>query len=160
MVYTSLVFYRERIDEERTFGGIVDKVFLRHKEVLEMIVSEILRDIKRDIKHGATLLVDAIKNNHRLLTCGNGGSAADNQHFVAEWIYRYNKERNSLPAIVLSVNTSVLTVVGSDYGFEDVFRRRAKILSGRSLILKTTLSSSLTCRCLNQNREEWKKSFA
>ena len=73
------------------------------------------------------LMVEALSNDHKILACGNGGSAADAQHFSAELIGRFERERMPLAAIALSTDTSIMTAVGNDYGFDDVF---AKQVSG------------------------------
>ncbi len=64
----------------------------------------------------------------KLLVCGNGGSAADSQHIAAEIVGRYKKERRGLPAIALTTDTSILTSVGNDYGFDFIFSRQVEAL--------------------------------
>src|SRR3989344_8663680 len=63
----------------------------------------------------------ALKAGNKILIAGNGGSAADSQHFAAELVGRYKKERAAYPAIALTTDTSILTAIGNDYGFEKVF---------------------------------------
>lgn len=65
----------------------------------------------------------------KFLLCGNGGSAADAQHLAAEWINRYRMERPPLPAIALTTDTSILTAIGNDYGFDQVFRKQVQALA-------------------------------
>ncbi len=77
-----------------------------------------------DIEFVASALRDSILKGGKLVVFGNGGSAADAQHFAAELTGRFMKERKSLPAIALSTNTSALTAIGNDYSFEDVFSRQ------------------------------------
>ena len=67
----------------------------------------------------------------KILFCGNGGSAADSQHLAAECVGRFIQERRALAALALTVNTSVLTAVGNDYGFEQVFSRQIQALGCR-----------------------------
>ena len=74
------------------------------------------------------LLIDVYKNGNKVLLCGNGGSAADCQHFAAELVGRYKMERRGLPAIALTTDTSILTALGNDYGYDDVFRRQVEAL--------------------------------
>ena len=69
-------------------------------------------------------MIEAIKNGKKLLTCGNGGSAADSQHFATELVVRYKDDRRSLPAISLTTDTSNLTACSNDYCFEDIFQRQ------------------------------------
>ncbi|HEY6838535.1 MAG TPA: D-sedoheptulose 7-phosphate isomerase [Geobacteraceae bacterium] len=75
------------------------------------------------------LLAGALGEGKKLLVMGNGGSAADAQHFAAEMVGRFKMERRGLPAIALTTDTSILTAVGNDYGFEDVFRRQVDALA-------------------------------
>jgi D-sedoheptulose 7-phosphate isomerase len=76
------------------------------------------------IENAANIIIAAYKNGGKVLTAGNGGSAADAQHFAAELVARFLFDRPALPALALSVNTSVLTAVGNDYGYDDVFARQ------------------------------------
>ncbi len=69
-------------------------------------------------------LYSAIKSGHKLITFGNGGSAADAQHMAAELTGRFSFERKSLPAIALTTNTSALTAIGNDYSYDEVFSRQ------------------------------------
>ncbi|MFQ5600667.1 MAG: D-sedoheptulose 7-phosphate isomerase [Candidatus Krumholzibacteriia bacterium] len=71
----------------------------------------------------------ALQNGHRLLIFGNGGSAADSQHIAAELVGRYVSERPGLPALALTTDTSILTSVGNDYGFEHIFERQIEALA-------------------------------
>ena len=70
----------------------------------------------------------ALKNGHKILFFGNGGSASDSQHLAAEFVGRYEKERRALPAIALTTDTSILTAVGNDYGYDRVFERQIEAL--------------------------------
>ena len=76
------------------------------------------------IQKSASLIIEAIKSNHKVFFFGNGGSAADSQHIAAELIGRFQKERRSLPAIALTTDTSTLTALGNDYSFDVVFARQ------------------------------------
>jgi D-sedoheptulose 7-phosphate isomerase len=87
------------------------------------------------IEESADVLVTALQRGNRILICGNGGSAADSQHFAAELIGRFEKERESLPAIALTTDTSVLTAVGNDYGYDFVFERQVRGLGRRGDVL-------------------------
>jgi len=74
-------------------------------------------------------LIRALKGGNKILLCGNGGSAADAQHLAAELAGRFNYDRNSLPAIALTTNTSSLTAIANDYGYETVFARQIQGLA-------------------------------
>ncbi|MBB6066829.1 D-sedoheptulose 7-phosphate isomerase [Methanococcus maripaludis] len=81
------------------------------------------------------IITNALKNGNKLLICGNGGSAADAQHFAAEIVGRYKLERKGYPAIALSTDTSILTAIGNDYGFEKIFERQIESLGTNGDIL-------------------------
>lgn len=74
------------------------------------------------------LIVATFKAGHKMLICGNGGSAADAQHFAAEFTGRYEMERTPLPAVALTTDTSALTAIGNDYGFDVVFSKQVEAL--------------------------------
>ena len=76
------------------------------------------------IERAATVVVTAIKNGNKVIFCGNGGSAADSQHLAAELIGKFYFNRRSLPAVSLTVNTSMITAIGNDFGFNKVFARQ------------------------------------
>lgn len=76
----------------------------------------------------ADVISRAFRGHHRLFVFGNGGSAADAQHLAAEFVNRFHRERPPLPALALTVDTSVLTSIGNDYGFDDVFRKQLQAL--------------------------------
>ncbi len=79
----------------------------------------------------ASLIIKALKNKRKILIFGNGGSAADSQHFAAELIGRFQKERKGLAALALTANTSSLTALGNDYSFDIVFKRQIEALGER-----------------------------
>jgi D-sedoheptulose 7-phosphate isomerase len=78
------------------------------------------------IENAAKTIIESIENGGTLYLCGNGGSAADCQHIAGEFIGRFLLERKALPAVALSTDTSVLTSVGNDYGFDNVFARQVE----------------------------------
>lgn len=96
------------------------------------------------IRDAAEMLAETVRSGHRTFFCGNGGSAADAQHLAAELTGRFLKERDPWPAIALHVNTSALTAVGNDYGFDQVFARelRAQGREGDLLVALSTSGSS------------------
>lgn len=113
-----------RLDE---FKPVIASCFAEHLEVFAATMDtqmEIISEI-------AERCEQALKNGNKILFCGNGGSAADSQHLAAELIGRFQKERRSLASIALTTDTSILTAVGNDYGFEHIFSRQVEGL-GRS----------------------------
>ena len=93
------------------------KAFEKSRELLPEKIAKI-----------AELLNECLKKKGKILICGNGGSAADAQHFAAELSGRYKKERRALAGIALTTDTSALTAIGNDYGFEFVFSRQVEAL--------------------------------
>jgi D-sedoheptulose 7-phosphate isomerase len=90
---------------------------------------EVVRSLDRGpVLRTAEAIVAALRHGGKVLAFGNGGSASDAQHFAAELVGRYLRERRALPALALTVDTSVLTAVGNDYGFERVFARQIEAL--------------------------------
>lgn len=94
--------------------------------------AERLRTLENDILAACTLCADTILRGGKILLAGNGGSAADAQHIAAEFVGRYVRERRSLPAIALSTDTSALTAIANDYGFETVFARQIEGLGNEN----------------------------
>ena len=76
----------------------------------------------------AELMLQCLMNDGKILACGNGGSAADAQHFAAEMTGRFEKERMELAAVALTTDTSALTAIGNDYGFDHVFSKQVRAL--------------------------------
>jgi D-sedoheptulose 7-phosphate isomerase len=85
-----------------------------------------LADIQKPIVTAGKLLATTLKKGGKLLICGNGGSAADSQHFAAEIVGRFAKERSAWPAIALNTDTSVITALANDYSFNDIFARQVE----------------------------------
>ncbi|OFV48728.1 phosphoheptose isomerase [Oligella sp. HMSC09E12] len=81
------------------------------------------------LQQGIDLLFNTISNNGKVLACGNGGSAADAQHFIAELVGRFERERFPLAGVALNTDTSIMTAVGNDYGFDQVFERQVRALA-------------------------------
>lgn len=100
----------------------------------------------------AEVIIDCFKKGRRVYLCGNGGSAADCQHIAAELVGRFRRERTALPAVALSTDTSLLTSVGNDYGFEDVFRRQVEGLVQKGDILWAFSTSGASANILSAAR--------
>lgn len=87
------------------------------------------------VQEAADEISSAFERGNKLLICGNGGSAADSQHFAAELVGRFEKEKQPLPAISLTTDTSILTAVANDYGYDDVFAKQVKAIGEKGDIL-------------------------
>ena len=103
-----------------------------------------MRKIMPEVASAGLRVRTALEKGRKILICGNGGSAADSQHMAAEFVGRFVKERQSLPALALTVDTSLLTAVGNDYGFDCVFSRQVEGLGqeGDVLIAISTSGNS------------------
>ena len=122
--------------------NIIQARFEEHLEVANAVLQS---DILEQIERIATVVKTALANGKKVLFCGNGGSAADSQHLAAEFVGRFQKERQGLPAIALTVDTSILTAVGNDYGFDKVFARQVEALGNEGDVL-IGISTSGTSR--------------
>ena len=87
------------------------------------------------IARAATVMTTALLADGKILACGNGGSAADAQHFAAEMVGRFERERPELPAISLVTDTSILTAIANDYAFDQVFAKQVRALGARGDVL-------------------------
>lgn len=84
--------------------------------------------LAQPIEQAIELMFTALSNGNKILACGNGGSAADSQHFAAELVGRFERERLPLPAIALTTDTSILTAVGNDYSYVEIFSKQVQAL--------------------------------
>jgi len=106
------------------------------KEQIAKIIKEsisvkekILKSQTDTIAKIAEVALECLKNGNKIILFGNGGSAADSQHLAAELVGRFKIDRKSLPAIALTTNTSTLTAIGNDYGYEEVFSKQIEGLA-------------------------------
>ncbi|MBU0694752.1 MAG: D-sedoheptulose 7-phosphate isomerase [Candidatus Omnitrophica bacterium] len=106
---------------------IIDDAIDNHRQAIEL-----LKTNSKKIEEIAILFISALKNKGKIIFMGNGGSAADAQHLAAELVGRFKKNRAPLAAITLSANTSILTAVGNDFGFQEIFARQIDALAGTS----------------------------
>jgi D-sedoheptulose 7-phosphate isomerase len=88
-----------------------------------------------EIARAAALFTECLLADGKILACGNGGSAADAQHFAAELVGRFERERPELPAIALTTDTSLLTAIANDYSFEQVFAKQVRALGSKGDVL-------------------------
>lgn len=115
-----------------------------------------LRDQQSLLERIAEGMTHAILGGKKVLWCGNGGSAADSQHLAAELMGRFRRERCAIPSIALTTDTSVLTAVGNDYGYERVFQRQVEALCTKGDVLigiSTSGSSKNVCAALQTARQ-------
>jgi D-sedoheptulose 7-phosphate isomerase len=100
--------------------------------------------LAQPIAEAVDLMFSALANGNRILACGNGGSAADCQHFAAELVGRFERERLPLPAIALSTDSSILTAIANDYSFAEIFSKQVQALgqAGDVLLAISTSGNS------------------
>ena len=102
---------------------IIENEFNEHIESVKSLYE--LTDV---IENSANICIDCLKNGGKIILFGNGGSASDSQHIAAEFVGRFKSERISLPAISLNTDTSIITAIGNDYGYENIFSRQLESL--------------------------------
>ncbi len=117
----------------------IDAILTAHDRAIASI-----RRLAPRIHEAAERMLRVLGHGGQIYICGNGGSAADAQHFAAELAGRFERERRGLPAIALTTDTSALTSIGNDYGFEHIFRRQLEALAtpGELLVAISTSGNS------------------
>ncbi len=110
---------------QRYFSDRIKEVISSNLETNRKVLSDQILNIEK----AAEAIVDALKGGGRLIVFGNGGSAADSQHIAAELVGRFQKERKPLSAIALTTNTSTLTAIANDYGYDASFSRQVEALA-------------------------------
>ncbi len=115
----------------------IKKSLLESADLKRKVAEELAESIEQAIE----IICNSLKKNNKVLLMGNGGSAADAQHITAELIGRFKLERDSIPAISLTTDTSILTAIGNDYGFDQVFARQIESL-GREDDVVIAISTS------------------
>jgi len=114
------------------------------------------------LERAVDLVAEALGSGHKLLLFGNGGSAADAQHIAAEFVGRFRRERRPLPALALTTDTSALTAIANDYGYDDVFARQVEALAVRgdvALAISTSGRSPSVLRGADACRERGVKTI-
>ncbi len=121
--------------------NMIEEELQAHKETIEKSIATMIPQIEEASK----MVIETLKRGNKVLLCGNGGSAADAQHISAELTGRYKVERRGLLAIALTTDTSALTAIGNDYGFDRIFDRQVEALvrEGDLLIGISTSGNSL-----------------
>jgi D-sedoheptulose 7-phosphate isomerase len=113
-------------ENQEDLTGLVRNRIQNSIEILQRLLSD--DSFQARTMQAALEIVKALRSGGKVLFCGNGGSAADAQHLAAEFTGRYLRERRALPALALHANTSALTAIGNDYGFDLVFARQVEAL--------------------------------
>jgi D-sedoheptulose 7-phosphate isomerase len=106
-------------------NSIIQEEFNNHIKISKKSMEQ----LNSDIEIAAKLCIQTLKNNGKIIIFGNGGSAADSQHIAAELVGRYKTDRKGLAAIALSTDTSVITSISNDFGYENVFKRQIQAIA-------------------------------
>lgn len=115
------------IDPARSVGD--------HMRGLADAARQVADELSRSAADVAEVVVTALEAGHKLMFCGNGGSAADAQHLATEYVVRFRRQRRALPALALTTDTSLLTAAGNDLGFDQIFARQIEALGMRGDVL-------------------------
>lgn len=130
---------------------------MKKKNILEKSINDNIKlklqlsNLKSDIDKSINIICESLKNKGKIIFCGNGGSAADAQHLVAELLIRLKptKNRKSLPAISLALDTSTLTACGNDYNFDYIFSRPLESLGNKEDVLIAISTSGNSKNIIN-----------
>lgn len=122
---------------------------LRSIETHLDLVGKVKGELSDQIVDAAQMMIHSLKQGHKLMICGNGGSAADAQHLAAEFVGRFIRERSPLPAIALTTDTSAMTAIGNDFGFETIFSRQVVGLGKKGDLLLAISTSGNSPNIIN-----------
>jgi D-sedoheptulose 7-phosphate isomerase len=106
----------------------IEQSISRHFSDSAALKTRLAESLTPQVARAARAMVSCLKAGGKILACGNGGSAADSQHFAAELVGRFEREREELAAIALTTDSSILTAVGNDYGYEAIFAKQVRAL--------------------------------
>ena len=130
---------------------LISDIFAAHHDAVGA-----LRNQEEEIARIGMLLIEHLRDDRRIFLCGNGGSAADAQHIATEMVCRFETNRRALPAIALTTDTSALTAISNDFGYEQVFARQVEALARHGDILigiSTSGNSGNVIRAVSQARD-------
>jgi len=125
-------------------GEKIEEIVIKELKESADIKKKIAQDLPEKIVSAIEMIINSYRSGGKVLLIGNGGSASDAQHIAAEFVGRFKLERKALPAIALTTDTSILTALSNDYGYETVFSRQLEALGNEKdvLIAITTSGSS------------------
>jgi D-sedoheptulose 7-phosphate isomerase len=131
-------------------SSVFQRALEEHLEVIHLLLQQqgMLEQIARRI-------AESVVNGKKVLWCGNGGSAADSQHLAAELVGRFRRERRGIPSVALTTDTSILTAIGNDYGYDRIFARQVEALCcpGDVLVgISTSGNSANVCAAISEAR--------
>ncbi len=112
-----------------------------------------LKNQSENIEMATNIVIKSLQAGKKIIFCGNGGSAGDSQHLAAELMGRYKVDRKPMPAIALTVDTSAITAIGNDYGYENVFSRQLKGIGNKGDVLIAISTSGKSKNVINAIHE-------
>jgi len=132
-------------------------------------LAEGMANLVNEIDKVSQICIDSLKRGNKIILFGNGGSAADSQHIAAEIVGRFKKERSSLPSIALTTDSSILTAIANDYGFDSIFSRQIEAIcksgdvvigistsgNSRNVLLGLERASGIGCHCIGRSGNVW-----
>lgn len=135
---------------EKILKEFTDRIKWEIEESVKVEV-KMLEDEKlmRSIFEVVDLIIHRLTMGHKIILCGNGGSAADAQHFAAELVSKFRKIRKPFPAISLTTNTSILTALGNDFSFDDIFKRQIEAIGKPQDVLIAISTSGKSKNIIN-----------
>ena len=125
---------------------IIEQRFEEHLRLVQKVRNS--KKLMKDIALATAMMKVALVSGHKIMFCGNGGSAADSQHWAAEIVGRFQKERKGMPAIALTVDTSILTAIANDYGYDRIFARQVEALGNAGDVLVAVSTSGNSANVL------------
>jgi D-sedoheptulose 7-phosphate isomerase len=136
----TMLISHTNVDNKDSYSDLLRSSLDEHLDAIRALLNSKLGEIEQ----AGRLILQTLEAGNKVLLCGNGGSAADAQHLAAELVGRYERHRRAYPAIALTTDTSALTAISNDYGYEGVFARQVEALavSGDVLIAISTSGQS------------------
>ena len=128
-------------------SNFIDEINAIFDDSIDVITKS--KNLSEKINESVIKIISCLKNNGKVILFGNGGSAADAQHMAAELIGRFKIDRQSLPAIALTTDTSVITSIGNDYGFDEIFSRQCEALVNKNDVVIAISTSGNSSNIIN-----------
>jgi D-sedoheptulose 7-phosphate isomerase len=125
------------------------KLLIENEIAAHLKVAETMSSLTNKVEIAAQLCIDTLQGGGKLLIFGNGGSAADAQHIAAELVGRYKMDRKGIPAIALTTDTSTITAISNDFGYEHVFKRQVEALANKGDVLIGISSSGTSSNVIH-----------
>jgi D-sedoheptulose 7-phosphate isomerase len=130
---------------------LIKERFVDHMKLVQRVHNN--KKLMAEVEEAGGLIKMTLVSGAKILLCGNGGSAADAQHWAAEFVGRFQKERKAMPAIALTTDTSILTAIANDYGYDKIFSRQVEALGQKGDVLIAISTSGNSANVVNAVNE-------